>query len=87
MSHLLIGSSNVYKNYRYTTFSKYPEYTMIRFVSVILTEKKNRLLFTQIINLIVVRYIVIIRAGALYTKILRFYIFFVWVDIGLWVKL
>jgi hypothetical protein len=83
MSHLLIGSSNVYKYYRSATFSKYPEYTMIRFVSVNLPEKINRLLFTQIINLIVVRDIVIIRAGALYGKILRFYIFFVWVDIGL----
>jgi hypothetical protein len=34
MSRLLIGSSNVYRSYRATTFNKYPEYNMIRCTNI-----------------------------------------------------
>jgi len=34
MSRLLIGSSNVYRSYRTTTFNKYPEYNMIRCTNI-----------------------------------------------------
>jgi hypothetical protein len=37
MSRLLVGSSNVYKYYRASTFSKYPEYNMIRSRVLLLT--------------------------------------------------